>query len=115
MPKFTIHSRKITLETILADVSLMGMAVGQHENRSLIVRRYWYPWHIGNGPTMSTCMRETGDRFAEGANWGFGMSVHFTLLTFQTLGNPLSGVRVHVGQYKAIGDELDCGLFAQMV
>ena len=58
VPKFTIHYRKIALETVLADVSLMGMAVDQRENRPTIVRRYWYPWHIGNGPTMSTCMWE---------------------------------------------------------
>ena len=57
-------------------------------------------------------VREAGVGFAEGANRGFGMSVHFTLLTFQTLGNPLSDVIVHVGPYKAIGEELDCGSFA---
>ena len=28
------------------------------------------------------------------------VSVHFTLLTFQTLGNPLSDVRVHIGHTK---------------
>ena len=59
-------------------------------------------------------VRETGVGFAEGANWGFGMSVHFTFLTFQTLGNPISNVRVHIGPYKAIGDELEFGSFARM-
>ena len=59
-------------------------------------------------------VRETGVEFTGGANWGFGMSVHFRLLTFQALGNPFSDVRVHIGPYKAIGDELDCGSFARM-
>ena len=59
-------------------------------------------------------VRETGVGFAESSNWGFCMFVHFTLLTFQTVGNPISDDRVHIGPYKAIGDEFDCGSFARM-
>ena len=43
---------------------------------------------------------------AENTNWELYVFVYFALLAFQALGNLVSDVRVHIGPYKVIGDEL---------
>ena len=58
VPKVAIHSRRMVLATVFAEMSLIGTAVGHLENRSTIVNKYWKSWHIGRGPTRSTCMCE---------------------------------------------------------
>ena len=55
VPKCAIHPLKKASSTVLAWISTIGMASGQHVKRSTQVSKYLKPSAYGRGPTISMC------------------------------------------------------------